>query len=307
MQEPRFQNVLVGAGYVVVFGLVGLSMWAVGHIQLASRPEGGVVRYWYLIVFLGLEIWVALGLMVCSERFRQGRWGAGIVALAIWLAAMGLSAIQESRFHILFDSKVDALAAPVLAVRANTKKRVSELEANLSALTKPTRPVAAIEAELAGYEARRDASTYPTRITALRAELAAARSFEQMGADLVAERQSLVASAADAAVSVDAKKVGQSFSVFGVNVTSTTTVWMLIATMMAIKALGPWLLLGISANRVSSEPKTAQSEALLAQPPASESLQSLDEQAESAAWVKIQRPDRDGNMQTVRVARGSAS
>ena len=287
MQEPRFQNVLVSAGYVVVFGLIGLSMWAVGYIQLASRPEGGVVGYWYLIVFLGLEVWVALGLIVCSARFKQGRWGAGMVALAIWLAAMGLSAMQESRFHVLFDSKVEALAAPVLAERASTQKRVSELEANLSALIKPNRPVAAIEAELAGYEARRDASAYPTRITALRAELAAAQAFEKIGADIVAARQILVATAADAAVSVDAKKVGQSFSVFGLNVTSAATVWLLIGTMLAIKSLGPWLLIDTPSKR--------------------DALPERDRPIEDPDWAYVERTDRQGRVRRVKAPRSEAA
>ena len=125
--EPQPENDFEGVagtailllGYSVILCLTGLSLWAVGAVQLASRPEADPLRFWYLLVFLALELWVCAGLVVIGIRLRQGRWGAALIALTLWLAALSLSAMQEKRFHTLFDGKLDAAVAQKLAERAN--------------------------------------------------------------------------------------------------------------------------------------------------------------------------------------------
>ena len=286
--------VVLWLGYGVILLLTGLSLWAVALVQLASRPEGDVVRYWYLIAFVLLELWVCVGLVFLAIRFRQGNWGAGLIALIVWLAALGLSAVQEKRFHTLFDSQIDAGVAAQLAGRANAEKRAFEREARLAALTKPSRSVEAIKAELTGYESRRDAENFPTRIAALRAELKAAQSYEVLSAELEADRRILADTAALAADRRDAKKVGQSFTLVGFEVSADASLWILIATMLAIKSLGPWLLMGGASHPVppaqSPDLKTGSKTNL--QP---------DLKPDQANWIEVERTDRLGRVRLVRV------
>ena len=249
----------------------GLSLWAVAMVQLASRPEGDAVRYWYLIAFVLLELWVCVGLVFLAIRFRQGNWGAGLIALIVWLAALGLSAVQEKRFHTLFDSQIDAGVAEQLAGRANAEKRAFEREARLAALTKPSRSVEAIKAELTGYESRRDAENFPTRIAALRAELKAAQSYEVLSAELEADRRILADTAALAADRRDAKKVGQSFTLVGFEVSAGG------ASHPVPPAQSPDLKTGSKTNL---------------QP---------DLKPDQANWIEVERTDRLGRVRLVRV------
>jgi len=293
--EPRPESGFEGVtgtailllGYSVILCLTGLSLWAVGAVQLASRPETDPLRFWYLLVFLALELWVCAGLVVIGIRLRQGRWGAALIALMLWLAALGLSAMQEKRFHTLFDGKLDAAVAQKLTKRANAEARIAELEGTLKAFNKPSRSVEAIEAELSGYEARSDAENFPTRITSLKAELKAAQSYAVVAADLGAQRNILEDTAALAAERLDARKVGQDFRLFGKAVPADASIWLLIATMLAIKSLGPWLLIG-NRDRVEEAPEPAQP-------------------AQDPDWVYVERTDRQGRVRRVKVARADAA
>lgn len=232
-------------GYAAVFGLVGLSMWAVAQVQLDSRPAGDPLRYWYLAAFLVAEAWVAIGLTIMILRFRESNWAAGMVALMCWIPAIGLSAMQESRFHLLLDSQQDAEVAPELTKRMNAEARIEEITTDLGIMVKPTRSVASIEAE---YNRFKDRPKYPTKTAELLSELENAKSYTAMQSELATHRTTMEETAAVAAESQDAKKVGQSFTVpwLGWEVSSNFTVWTLIIWMMAIKSLGPWLLFGSS-------------------------------------------------------------
>lgn len=305
MQAPRMcagedihhpRPVFQWLGSAVIVALMGLSLWAVATVQLASRPEGDSVRYWYLFAFVLLELWVCVGLVFLASHFRQGRWGAGLIALLIWLAAVGLSAVQEKRFHTLFDSQIDAGVAEQLAERANAEKRTLEREAALAALTKPSRSAEAIQAELTGYETRSDAEKYPTRITALRAELKATQSHADLSAELEADRKILADTAALATDRRDARKVGQGFTLFGIHVAPDASLWILIATMLAIKSLGPWLLMSHAAKPVQLIASTglaaeAEPEALPGQT------------LEDPNWIEVERTDRQGRVRLVKVPR----
>jgi DNA-binding transcriptional regulator YdaS (Cro superfamily) len=195
--------------------------------------------------------------------------------------------MQEKRFHTLFDGKLDAAVAQKLAQRANAEARIVELEGTLKAFNKPSRSVEAIEAELRGYEARSDAEKFPTRITSLKAELRAAQSYAMIAADLGAQRKTLEDTAALAAERLDARKVGQDFRLFGTAVPADISIWLLIATMLAIKSLGPWLLIGGREKaEVSPEP---------VQP------------AEDTDWTYVERTDRQGRVRRVKVARADAA
>ena len=293
--EPQPENGFEGVagtailllGYGVILCLTGLSLWAVGAVQLASRPETDPLRFWYLLVFLALELWVCAGLVVIGIRLRQGRWGAALIALTLWLASLGLSAMQEKRFHTLFDGKLDAEVAQKLAERANAEARIAELEGTLKAFDKPSRSVEAIEAELSGYEARSDADKFPTRITSLKAELKAAQSYAMIAADLDAQRQMLEGTAALSAERLDARKVGQDFRLFGKAVSADASIWLLIATMLAIKSLGPWLLIG-SRDKADSSPEPVQP-------------------TEDPDWTYVERTDRQGRVRRGKVARADAA
>ena len=274
-------------GYGVILCLTGLSLWAVGAVQLASRPASDPLRYWYLLVFLALELWVCAGLVIIGIRSRQGRWGAVLIAVALWLAALGLSAMQEKRFHTLFDGKLDAAVAQKLAERDNAEARIVELEGSLNALAKPSRSVDAIEAELSGYESRSDAEKFPTRITSLKAEWKAAQSYATLAVDLNAQRKTLEDTATMAAERLDARKVGQAFSVFGVTIPSDATIWLLIGTMLAIKSLGPWLLIG-GRRKVELQPEQALP-------------------LEDPDWAYAERTDRQGRVRRVKVPRAEAA
>ena len=293
--EPQPENgfegvagtVILLLGYGVIICLTGLSLWAVGAVQIASRPETDPLRFWYLLVFLALELWVCTGLVIIGIRLRQGRWGAALIALTLWLAALGLSAMQEKRFHTLFDGKLDAAVAQKLTERANAEARIVQLEGSLKALDKPSRSVEAIEAELSGYEARSDAENFPTRITSLKAELKAAQSYAVIAADLDAQRKTLEDTAALAAERLDARKVAQDFRLFGKSVPADASIWLLIATMLAIKSLGPWLLIG-SRDKAEASPERVQP-------------------AEDPDWAYVERTDRQGRVRRVKVARADAA
>lgn len=283
-------------GGLVIVSLTGLSMWAVGAIQLESHPDNALLRYWYLAVFLALEVWVCLGLLLSAERLRQGRWLAAIAAFAIWCLATGLSALQENRFHTYFDSEIDAEAAPLQLEYASLSKQVAELETQLEARTLPSRSVDAIRAELDGYETRVDAANYPTKITGLRAELRAAEGYVDLSGKLSSARSRLVEISGDAAENTSARKVGQGIVLPGITLSETASVWILIGTMIAIKALGPWLLF---ASRPSER-------AVLAAPVAEPEI-SAPEPAPDPDWEMVERRDRHGNLQRVKVPRAAVA
>ncbi|NQY14734.1 MAG: hypothetical protein HRT81_12845 [Henriciella sp.] len=291
-------------GYAVVFGLAGLSIWAVGTVQMVSRPEGDIMRYWYLIAFVAMEVWVVIGLTVGALRAKQGAWLASFIAFAIWVPALGLSAMQESRFHVLFDSKIDAEAAPELELRESALKRVSELESELKALGEPKRSPAAIEAE---YHRYKDRPKYPTKTAQLLSELEDARAYQLKSQELANHRQTLVNTASLAAENLDAKKVGQTFTVplIGWNVSSDFTVWVLIATMMAIKSLGPWLLFGSALRK--GETASAQDGEVAIEALETNVDESLPvEEGDNVQWIYTEREDRDGNKRMVRVPKANA-
>ncbi|MEM9571848.1 MAG: hypothetical protein AAF996_10290 [Pseudomonadota bacterium] len=300
-------------GYAVILGLAGLSIWAVGMVQLASRPEGDFMRYWYLTAFVAMEVWVVIGLTVGALRAKQGALLASFIAIAIWVPALGLSAMQESRFHVLFDSKIDAGAAPELARRENALKRIVELEDEIAALVKPTRSVTAIEAEYNRYKAR--PNYYRTKNAELLAELEAAKAYKVKTDELARHRQVVIDTAGLAAENLDAKKVGQTFNVplIGWSVSSDFTVWLLIATMMAIKSLGPWLLFG---STLRAMPTRSEQECEFVDeidsdfnvPASSDSAElPIPEQDEdNVQWIYAEREDRDGNKRMVRVPKANA-
>ena len=283
-------------GGLVIACLTGLSMWAVGTIQLESHPDNALLRYWYLAVFLALEVWVCLGLLLSAERLRQGRWLAAIAAFAIWCLATGLSALQENRFHTYFDSEIDADAAPLQLEYASLSKQVLELEAQLKARIMPSRSVEAIRAELDGYEARSDAANYPTKITGLRAELRVAEGYADLSGKLSSARSRLVEISGDAAENTSARKVGQVIVLPGITLSETTSVWILIGTMMAIKAFGPWLLFA------SRSPDRVVVSAPLSEPEISEPEPDSDPD-----WEMVERRDRHGNLQRVKVPRAAVA
>ena len=111
---------------------------------------------------------------------------------------------------------------------------------------------------------------------------------------------------------LDAKKVGQTFKVplIGWTISSDFTVWLLIATMMAIKSLGPWLLFGFSLRR--ERPTSAQ-----ARDDGDESAQGDEKFSgvdgvenasndENVQWIFAEREDRNGNKRMVRVPKANA-
>ena len=307
MQEPSRSQTAPGsigrlllqlAGGAVIISLTGLSMWAVGAIQLETHPEDSLLRYWYLAVFLALEVWVCLGLLLSAERLRQGRWLASVIAFSIWCLATGLSALQESRFHTFFDSRIEAAAAPVQLEYAVLTSRIAELEAGLAAQSTPSRNVAAIEVELDGYEARRDAANFPTKITALRAELNAAEGYALLTSELADARTQLIALSGTAAENADARKVGQAIALPGITLPPSVSVWLLIGTMIAIKALGPWLLFGTHARKPIPPPVLNSEPDVLPAPPEPEPKLEPD-------WEMIERTDRQGRVKRVKVPRAA--
>lgn len=283
-------------GGLVIACLTGLSMWAVGTIQLESHPDNALLRYWYLAVFLALEAWVCLGLLLSSERLRQGRWLAAITAFAIWCLATGLSALQENRFHTYFDSAIDAEAAPLQLEYTSLSNQVAELEAQLEARIMPSRSVDGIRAELDGYEARADAANYPTKITGLRAELRAAEGYADLSDNLSSARSRLVEISGDVTENTSARKVGQVIILPGITLSEKTSVWILIGTMIAIKALGPWLLFA------SRPPDRGASAITVAEAQASEPDPDPDPD-----WEMVERRDRHGNLQRVKVPRAAVA
>lgn len=233
-------------GYGVIFGVAGLSMWAVGAVQLQSHDDGDIMGYWYLATFILLELWVVVGLTIAALKMRQGEWGKASVGLLMWVMALGLSAMQESRFHVLQDNTVISEAAPELAKRENALKRQTELETSLAAAAPPARSSAAIQAELTRFKTRPDSARYPTQISRLTSELADANAYAAIQSDLTVQRSIINETAELAAENLSAKQVGQTITVpiLKWEISSEGTVWILIITMMMIKSLGPWLLFG---------------------------------------------------------------
>ena len=245
-------------GYLAVFGCVALSMWAVVQVQLDSRPAGDPVRYFYTALFIICELWVAVGVILMMRRLKEGAFAAAGVALLLWIPAVGLSALQESRFHILNDGAVQSDVAPALAQRDAATARIENLNSQLAVIERPTRAAAAIDAE---YQRYADNPRYVTLAARLKAELENAKAYAALNDELATNRQTLIDTAALAASATDAKKVGQSFTVplLGWEVSSDATVWILIAWMMGIKSFGGWLLFGsaISTERRVTETRRA--------------------------------------------------
>ena len=179
---------------------------------------------------------------------------------------------------------------------AALSKQVAELEAQLAARIIPSRSIDAIRAELDGYESRADAANYPTKITGLRAELRAAEGYADLSGKLSRARSRLVEISGDAAENASARKVGQVIVLPGITLSETTSVWILIGTMIAIKALGPWLLF---ASRPSD---CAAPEMPVVEPEISEPVPDPDPD-----WEMVERRDRYGKLQRVKVPRAAVA
>ena len=252
------QFLLSLAGFCVVAGFVGLSMYAVGEVQLKSHPDDPL-RFWYMACFVLCEIWVAVGFTLMARRFGQRQFAAGVIALLLWFPALGLSGLQESRYHALNDSEVDATIAPELTKRTNALARISEIEDQLKDAETPPRPSDAVQAELDLYAAR---PNYPTKTATLRAELATALAYEKLQGELVTHRKTVEDTAYLAAENSDAKKIGQTFTVplLKWEVSADATVWTLIVFMMGVKAFGPWLIIGSALKAEAAAAQKASNE-----------------------------------------------
>ena len=285
-------------GFLIVFGLVGLSFWAVGSVQLESRAETDPLRYWYLAMFLIAEGWVAVGFTLLARRLSQKVYGAAFVAFLLWVPAVGLSAYQEWRFHTLRNADVELDKAPDLAKRESALTREPELLSALAAIGE-TRPTDAIQAELDRYEPRPE--IYPTKISSLKSELATAQERQKLELELGTVRQTLTDTAALSVNTADAKKLGIAFTIpgIGIHVPETFAVWVVIGWAMAIKAFGPWLLLGSGRNKpdaLNVEPDTS-GEAETAHVP--EEGEGAPLPSTGQRWVT--KIDRHGNPRRVRV------
>lgn len=251
------------AATALILCAIGLSGWAVVQAQLMSRPEDDPTRWFYAAIFLLCELWVAIGLTLIVLKLRGQAWLAAAAATVVWVPAVGLSALQESRFHRLMDSEITGAAALTDQQRLNAQARINELEVQLAAITVPSRSLLAVEAELGRYSPFPE--TYPTRIGQLSAEKADIELYHQLSTELAHHRRTLEVTATSADQGDNAKTLGQRVSVplgdFALD--EESSVWALIIWMMLVKALGPYLLLNWSqpARRSPATKSNTSSEA----------------------------------------------
>lgn len=231
-------------GYSIVLATLGLSLWAVTSVQLMSRPPEDLTRWWYAAVFFICELWVALGLTLMLRQFQNRAWLSAALALIVWIPALGLSALQESRFHIMLDQKLEAARTPDLVQHEHATARIAELTKALSAMTPPRRSQTAVSAELQRYQ--QQPNTYRTRIANLTAELADAQAYQRLIAQIDAQRTIEQSTAKLAKEDITPKKLSQSFTVPWLKweVSDQATIWLLIGWMMLVKAVGLHLLIG---------------------------------------------------------------
>lgn len=130
----------------------------------------------------------------------------------------------------------------------------------------------------------------------LRAELRAAEGYADLSGKLAHARSRLVEISGDVPENAAARKVGQVIVLPGITLSENTSVWILIGTMIAIKALGPWLLF-------ASRPPDRGAPAIgVAEPQASEPEPDPDPD-----WEMIERRDRHGKLQRVKVPRAAVA
>lgn len=217
--------VAVFSGILITL-LTLLSMIAVGSLQWESYSAQGVVKYWYVVAYGLCEIWVALGLCLLAVLIQKKEWLAVMVALALWLPAMGVSAVQEHRFHVQRIDSDKRRLAPDLERHRQATVRLDELMTELAALP-PQRPLEAIDAELERYGRAPD--RYPTKLATLRSErtLSAARD------EFTSEKKTVEATLME---TVSVAIVTNPYTV------QDWSLWALVLWMMGVKAGGAWLL-----------------------------------------------------------------
>lgn len=203
-----------------------LSMWAVGQVQWEKGEAGNYIHFWYLIAFLLCEAWTALGLILLGQLYINRNWPAFVVTLGLWVPALVLSGMQENEFHKQEALKKRSEFAVDIQAYKNAEARLVELSGELSLLP-VQRPVEAIEAELALYEAR--PLKYPTKISELKSEYAVSQQYQSLLIEQKSQRKILEDKAA---ISTQ----------YGDEVDNAQNYWVLIGWMMAMKACGAWVL-----------------------------------------------------------------
>ena len=259
MHQGLADRLLHALGYIVVLATIGLSLWAVTYVQLASRPDDEPVRYWYATVFIVCELWVAVGLMLIIRRFAHGAWLSGLLALVVWVPAVGLSAVQEVRYHSYLDNQIDVQLAPQKLRHEQTADDIEQLELQLKSMSAPTRSVGAIDAELQRY--RPQPNTYRTRLAQLTGERADLQAYLRLSERIAQARQSQMETVESATVNAAQLKLGQSFSVpvLELKITNDVMLWLLVSWMMLVKATGVHLL--SRSHGVRPSPKQSKSRA----------------------------------------------
>ena len=216
-------------GWLVVGALVGLSIWAVAQVQLEKAGTNSLANYWYLGVFLLCEFWAAAGLVFLIRHWVAKRRAAFWLALGLWLPALLLSGVQEYAFHEGQARKKQAETAPQILAYTLAETREEEIARQLAGLG-VQRPVEAIQVELARYEHL--PNKYPTKIAALKSELALSERYQALLAAQSEARQVLQDTAHIHALYGD------------VSAPKPVQHWLLIIWMMTVKAFGAFVISG---------------------------------------------------------------
>ena len=222
--HPFAAFVIFGGVSLVVLAFMAVSGFA--NVNVWWNSATGWAQYIFATVGVGAELVGAVGLIVLVYNFAHGHWLKGLVALALWVPAVGFNGYSSYRYFtsegaIVMGEGVTEKTALILA-----ETRVSEITSELAAIGE-VRASSAIRAE-------RDAlpENYKSKRAALSAELGQAERKEALEAELATHRQTVLDKAA-VSVQPDTKAL-----------TAPEIVFALVLWMEAMKALGLWVISG---------------------------------------------------------------
>ena len=253
---------LVVISFMVVSGIANVSVW--------WNSASGWTQYVFASIGIGAEIWGALGLVVLTRRFVQRHWLKGLVALALWLPAVGFNGYSSYRFFILEGAAIQGEATTTRTALQIANDRIEEITTELATIDE-VRASEAIRAE-------RDAlpENYRTRRAELSAELGQAERKEALESELAEQRQTKLDNAT-------AQNAPESKGMTDGKIIAALVIWM-----EAVKALALWVIAG----RVEAPQNAPQNAKKEKRAPRPRNRENAAPEAPEADNVHILEPER---------------
>lgn len=217
--------------FLVVSGIANISVW--------WNSAEGWNRYVFSTIGIGAEGWGAIGLVLMVRRWAQGQWSRALIALLLWIPAVGFNGYSTYRYFAIEGSDKAVIAQQEATKADITASQIAKYQADLEVIG-VTRSPETIQAQIDSLNPDR----YRTLTRQLQGEL-----------DLAKQRVDLEAKL-EAAQNTSIETAGASQDVGEGAITDWRIIAALVVWMECVKALGLVVVFGKSEQPAKTATKT---------------------------------------------------